>query len=98
MEPRELVTVVPDEVADVDGLRKKVNAAGLRLDRRRDELLQKFRRQIRHQVHRPVPLDATLDLEPLPVKENVRLIAALELKPPADGIINLAVGDDLLDL
>ena len=53
---------------------------------------------MRRQIHRPATLDAILDLEPVPVEVKIGLVASLKLQTPADGVIDFAVGDDLLDL
>src|SRR5256886_7517526 len=50
------------------------------------------------QIHRPATLEAILDLEPLPVEIKIGSVASLKLQTPADGVIDFAVGDDLLDL
>ena len=63
----------------------------------RNELIHESGRQKRRQVHRPAIGDAVLDLEALPVKINVRRVAPLELQTPADRVIHLAVGHDLLE-
>ena len=63
----------------------------------RNELVHEPGRQKRRQIHRPAMGDAVLDLETLPVKINVRRVAPLELQTPADRVIHLAVGHDLLE-
>src|SRR5262245_34045298 len=83
--------VEPDQRAEVNRLREKVDAASLRLNRGSHELVAKSGRKVLAQVRRPAESDAFLDLETLPMKEDIRLLAGLELEAPTHGVIDFAV-------